>query len=198
MRHWQICGPFGGPGFEKLTFDPQGPMPGTNQDWKQATRELCEAAAYPADAQVDLAAAYRGDLIAGYWNKLGEVRWRNAPVDDLDTRVRCGSGGQVYYGVTWLHVPAETELEFQFQGHPMTPLRWFLNGQTLATGPFREEAQTVRLVASQPVTLRAGWNEVKFRGYCVGYPPFRAGVILTGAEEKLWTLRLSDLPPTKK
>ncbi len=198
VRHWQICGPFGGPGFEKLTLDPQGPMPGTNRDWKQATRELCEAAAYPPDEQVDLAAAYRGDLIAGYWNKLGEVRWRKAPVDDLDTRVRCGSGGQVYYGVTWLYVPVETELEFQFQGHPMTPLRWFLNGQALATGPFREEAQTVRLVASQPVTLRAGWNEVKFRGYCVGYPPFRAGLILTGAEEKLWTLRLSDTPPTKE
>jgi len=36
---------------------------------------------------------------------------------------------------------------------------------------------------------------VTFRGYCVGYPPFRAGLVIAGAPEKLWTLRLSAVPP---
>ena len=34
-----------------------------------------------------------------------------------------------------------------------------------------------------------------FRGYCVGYPPFRAGLILDGEPEKLWSLRLAATPP---
>jgi hypothetical protein len=198
VRHWQVCGPFGGPGFEKLTADPNGPMPGTNKDWKQATRELCEAAAYPPDEKVDLAAVYRGEMIDGYWAKPGEVRWRKAAIDDLDTRVRCGLGGQTYYGAAWLHVPADMELEFRFQGHPMTQLRWFLNGRPLETGPFKEEANVVRTVASKSVTLKAGWNEVRFRGYCAGYPPFRAGLALAGPEDKLWKVRLSDAPPAER
>lgn len=195
VRHWQICGPFGGPGFEKLTADPNGPMPGSNKDWKQVTRELCDAAVYPPDEKVDVAASYRGDSIAGYWNKQAEVRWRKVTVDDLDTRVRCGLGGQIYYGVTWLYVPADTELEFQFQSHPMTSLRWFLNGQPLETGPFREDANGVRRTARRNVSLQSGWNEVRFRGYCFGYPPFRAGLIVAGPEDKLWTLRLAATPP---
>lgn len=197
VRHWQLCGPFGGPGFEKLSPDPNGPMPGTNKDWKQATRERCEAAVYPPDEKVDLAAFYRGTTIAGYWGKPAEVRWRKATIDDLDSRVRCGLGGQVYYGVTWLHVPADTELEFQFQSHPMTALRWFLNGRPLETGPFKEETGGLRRVASKRVTLRTGWNEVRFRGYCVGYPPFRAGLVLAGPEDRLWKLRPSGTPPAK-
>jgi len=45
------------------------------------------------------------------------------------------------------------------------------------------------------VHLRKGWNAVGFRGYCVGYPPFRAGLVLSGAPEKLWTVRISAQPP---
>jgi hypothetical protein len=172
-------------------------MPGTNQDWKQATHDLCEAATYPPDKSVDLAATYRGALIAGYWNKLSEIGWRRATIEDLDTRVRCGMGGQIYYGATWLYVPADTQLEFKFQGHPMTPLRWFLNGWPLETGPYREQPGTIRMLASRSVTLPAGWNEVRFRGYCVGFPPFHAGLILAGREEKLWTVRLAETPPGK-
>jgi hypothetical protein len=198
VRHWQICGPFGGPGFEKLTADPNGPMPDTNKDWKQATSELCEAATYPPDEKVDLSASFRGQMTDGYWARQAEVRWRKATVDDLDTRVRCGTGGQVYYGAAWLYVPVEMELEFKFQGHPQTQLRWFLNGRPLPTGPFQEEAGAVRTLASKSVRLKAGWNEVRFRGYCVGYPPFRAGLVLAGPEGKLWKLRVSDSPPTEK
>ena len=119
VRNWQICGPFGGPGFERLTADPGGPMPGTNRDWKQAARDLCEAIAYPPDKKVDLDADYRGESVAGYWGKPAAIGWRKATMKDLDTHVKCGLGGQIYYGATWLHVPAETQLEL-VPGHPMT------------------------------------------------------------------------------
>ncbi len=194
VRNWRICGPFGGPGFERLTADPMGPMPGTNKDWKQATHDLCEAAAYPPDKKVDLNAIYRGKSIAGYWGRPAEIGWRKATIEDLDTRVKCGTGGQVYYGASWLHVPNDTPLEFKFQGHPMTTLRWFLNGRPLETGAYREETGTGRMVASRNLMLPAGWNEVRFRGYCAGYPPFCAGLVLAGSEDKLWTVRLADTP----
>ena len=49
--------------------------------------------------------------------------------------------------------------------------------------------------ATQQITLRAGWNEVRFRGYCYGYNPFRVGLVLKAAEKNLWPLKLSATPP---
>ena len=51
------------------------------------------------------------------------------------------------------------------------------------------------LVATRTLTLRAGWNQILYRGYCVGYPPFRVGLVLDGPGEKLWLLQLSASPP---
>lgn len=197
VRNWTICGPFGGVGAEKFKSDPNGLMPGTRIEMKSAVREFCERATYPPDSgKVDLNAVYKGDIIRGYWNYPGEVRWKRAVIADLDTRVILGSGAQTWYATTWLYVPAQTELEFQFQGHPMSPLRWFLNGQAVQTGPFTEATKgSLRLVAKQMLTLGQGWNQVLVRGYCMGYPPFRAGLVLTGQTEKLWTLKLSGNPP---
>ena len=49
--------------------------------------------------------------------------------------------------------------------------------------------------AAKRIALRAGWNEFRFRGYCTGYAPFRVGLVLKDAEEKLWPLKLSATPP---
>lgn len=195
VRNWQIIGPFGGPGTEKFQNDPNGKMPGTDKEMKQAVREFFDAATYPPDNGVfDKNVAFKGDIVQGYWNNPGEVRWKAATVEDLDTRVIIGSGGQVWYGATWIHAPAETELEFQFQSHPMTYLRWSLNGQTVPTGDYKDTGG-IKRVATQKLKLKQGWNQVSFRGYCVGYPPFRVGLVLNGQEDKLWNLRLSATPP---
>lgn len=198
VRHWQICGPFGGPGAEKFMWDLRGKMPGTNQDYKQAGREFCEAGKYPPDDDVvDPTEAYTGEIIRGYWHDPHTVRWQPALIADLDTRVVLGQAAQVWYGATWVYTPAEMELEFQFQGHPQTYLRWTLNGATVkvAAKDYKPAGEDHREVASQRVQLRAGWNQIMFRGYCVGYGPFRAGLVLAGPPEKLWTLRLSAQPP---
>lgn len=197
LRQWQVCGPFGGPGAEKLTNDPNGPMPGTDRDWKQATRDFCEAGAYPPDDHVDLGTVFRGPLISGYWGAPGELRWRPATVADLDTRVVCGGGGQVWYGATWLQVPSDCTLQAEFEGHEMTPLRWWLNDQRIQVGTDQPATGAARRTATGTLNLRAGWNEIRFRGYCYGYPPFRAGLVLLGPEDKLWGVRTSAAPPAR-
>ena len=194
VRNWRLCGPFGGRGFEKLCGDPNGLMPGTRRDWKEATVETCEAASYPPDRGVDLDAEYSGERIQGYWNKLDKIGWRPAAIEAQDTRVTCGMGGQVYYGAAWVHVPRDMELQFKFQGHLMTRLRWFVNGDRVDV-KLKEIPGEVRTEAVEAVKLRAGWNEVRFRGYCVGYPPFRTGLVIDGPEALLWQVRLADRPP---
>jgi hypothetical protein len=186
VRHWQICGPFGGPGAEKFKPDPRDAM-------KDAVKKFSEAATYPPDTgKLDLTAKFNGEMIRGYWPDPREVRWKPATVADLDTRVVLGPSAQVWYGATWIHVPADTELEFKFQGRFQTTYRWFLNGEPVTGLKFSNERQSV---ASKTLTLRSGWNEIKFRGYCIGYPPFRAGLVLDGPTEKLWNLTLSAVPP---
>jgi len=201
IRKWLICGPFGGPGAEKLTWDPNGNMPGTDKNWKDATTEFCEAQKYPPDDQkVDMKAVFKGEIIKGYWNDPGEVRWREANIAELDTRVILGGGGQVWYAAAWVFAPAATELEFEFQGHPQTFLRWFLNGEKIETGKYADvpSGHDNCLMASKTVQLRQGWNQIMFRIYCCGYSPSRAGLVLKGSPDKLWPLKLSAEPPQPK
>jgi len=132
-------------------------------------------------------------MLHGYWGRPGELRWSRATVADLDTRVVCGASAQVWYGASWVHVPQDLEIEFRFQGHPQTVLRWFLNGEKVLDGEIKGEPGNA--FAGKTLTLKKGWNPVMFRGYCVGYPKFRAGLVLAGPAERLWQLRLSAVPP---
>jgi hypothetical protein len=54
------------------------------------------------------------------------------------------------------------------------------------------------LQSRKTVPLRAGWNQVMLRGFCTGYSPFRAGLVLNGPPEKLWDIQLSATPPAKQ
>jgi hypothetical protein len=198
VRHWLICGPFGGSGAEKFEADPMGLLPGTQKDMKEAVREFCDAAKYPLDdGKVDLKTAFTGEMVKGYWGDPGRVSWKPASLAELDTRVRLGGGGQVWYGAAWVHAPAVTELKFQFQGHHQTFLRWILNGETVPVTPadYSKGDDHQHPVAVKTLSLRPGWNQVLVRGYCTGYPPVRVGLVLDGPAEKLWTLQLSATPP---
>jgi hypothetical protein len=190
VRHWQINGPWGGPGAEAFKEDVSGPE-------KEKCRRFCEAASYPPDsAPIDFRATYRGDLAKGYWRDPGEVRWKRSSIADLDTRVILGPSAQVWFGATWIHAPGELEVEFQLQGHPQTVLRYTLNGEALFSGEMKE--QKGKAVETKRVRLKSGWNRVMFRGFCVGYPPFRAGLVISGAPEQLWKLKLSAVPPESR
>ena len=187
VRNWQLIGPFGGPGAENFAYDLRGYLPGTNRDYKQAGREFCDAKTYPPDVgKVELNVAYKGDMIQGYWSNPGSIGWHVATVADLDTRVICGPSAQVWYGATWAYVPQDLAVTFTFQGHEQTFYRWFLNGQKVAEGE--------NILPAKPLVLKKGWNQIMFRGYCIGYPPFRAGLVFNGPVESLWQLRLSHFP----
>ena len=190
VRRWQINGPWGGPGAEAFKEDVSGSD-------KDKARRFSEAGKYPPDAAgVDLAAAYRGDLVRGYWRDPGEVKWRVSPIAPLDTRVVLGPSAQVWYGACWVRAPEEVEVDFLLQGHPQTTLKYTLNGETIFAGEIKEKAG--KLVETKRVKLQKGWNQVMFRGFCVGYPPFRAGLVLSGPPEQLWKLKVSALPPDAK
>ena len=146
---------------------------------KDAVRAFCDAAHYPPDdGKVDLSAVYKGEIIRGYWHGPAAVRWKPATIADLDTRVILGPSGQTWYGASWIFSPSETEIEFQFQSHPQTFLRYFLNDQLIQSGELHPGRDEKFPVAHKKVKLRRGWNQVMFRGYCIGYPPFRAGLVL--------------------
>lgn len=195
LRNWQIIGPFGGPGAEKFKYDPNGVIAGTDKNMKDAVREFCEAQTFPFDkATLDFNAKFVGAQIRGYWLDPREVKWTPASIAPLDTRVILGGGGQVWYAATWIRVPAETELGFEFQGHAQTTQRWFVNGQPVQIGEFKPDASGHNLIATRPVTLRAGWNQIHVRAYCTGYAPFRAGLIVNGPPEKLWQMQTSATP----
>ena len=203
VRHWLHCGPFGGPGADQFKSDPNGVIKGTSIEMKKAVKDFCEAAHYPPDdGRVDLNAVFTGELIKGYWNDPHQVRWKPRTIEALDTRAIVGTGGQVWYGTTWIYSPAAVELTAALQGHPMTEIRWTLNGEPIPvkTTEYHEVEGESRLLraASKAITLRAGWNQVSFRAYCYGYSPFRVGMVLKSEEAKLWPLNLSAEPPEQR
>jgi hypothetical protein len=198
VRNWLVAGPFGGPEAVKFKADPRGVIAGTTIDMKKAVRDFCEAATYPLDgAKVDLEAVFTGEQIRGYWPDPRQVRWKAATNAPLDARVICGDGGQVWYGVTWVHSPTAVELDGDFHSHPQTELRWTLNGEAipLKTAAYQPGKKDHDLLATHRIALRKGWNEIRFRGYCYGYNPFRVGLVFRAGEEKLWPLELSATPP---
>lgn len=196
VRNWVVCGPFGGPGLEQFSWNPNGLMPGTKKDQKEAVRELLDVAQYPVDnGKVDLKATYDGPLVKGWWPET-KARWKAESTADLDNRAIMGPAAQVWYAAAWVQAPAETQVQFAFQGHPQTYLRWFLNDELIPLKPKDySEGNDKHPVASRTVTLRPGWNKVLMRGYCVGYSPFRAGLVLQAPEATLWKLKLSAAPP---
>jgi hypothetical protein len=189
IRRWRICGPWGGPGAETFRAD----LSGADKD---RARKFCDAARYPPDdAADDVAAVYRGELLRGYWPDPREASWKPAAVADLDTRVVLGPSAQVWYGAVWVHVPEDLEFDFLLQGHPQTFLRFTVGGEPLFSGEVKGKAGAGPPVERKKVLLRKGWTRVGFRGYCVGYPPFRAGLVLEGPSDALWKVKQSASPP---
>ncbi len=189
VRNWSVLGPFGGPGAEKFSDDPsQG---------KEGIIQFYETSKFPPDdGPLDFNAKYEGNQIKGYWKDPGHIEWQSRTIQPLDTRVVMGGGSSVWYGATWIHAPSEVDVEFLFQGSPMVTNRWFLNGEhlQLQTPPKLPDEDLTRALPKK-VKLRAGWNQVYHRSLSTGYPPLRVGLVITAAEEKLWSLKLSGRPP---
>ena len=192
-KNWLILGPFGGPGAEKFSRDPR--------TGKEEILKFYEQRTYPPDNdQVDPNAQFSGEQLHGYWGKPARITWRPVSLAELDTRVIVGDGSQVWYGATWIYSPETTKVKFELQGHRMTTIRWRLNGEDISVPDkaYRDVNNLSRRVAEREVTLKQGWNQLSFRAVCVGYAPFRVGVVIQAPEALAWKLRLSGLPPKGK
>ena len=198
IKNWLVCGPFGGPGFEQGSKDPQEP------NLKKSVQKLSDEARYPPDSGiVDKQAIFSGPLLKGYWPESKELRWheKSVALDELDSRIRLGPAGQVWYGATWIFSPTPANLTADFLSYQQTFLRWFLNGELILSGEAKNDKQrsaesnSKQFRQSKSITLKEGWNQIFFRGYCTGYPPLRAGLVLKGNPDLLWKVKLSSSPP---
>jgi hypothetical protein len=190
LQNWMILGPFGGPGTEKFNWD-GGPS-------KPETQKFFNAAKYPPDEGTDFKAIYKGPEVHGHWNNVSSVRWTPAKTTELDARVKLGQGAQMWYAATWVYAPQETQVDCSFLTSRMANITFSINGKAIDAGKYANSEQLGVMQAKKRITLAKGWNEIRARGYCYGYPPLHAGVVLDGPAEALWTLRASGTPPEKK
>lgn len=184
VRNWLVCGPFGGPGAEKFTWNPRD---------KNEVQKFFEAAVYPPDSgKMDPKETFKGPLVSGYWGSPAALRWKPSSIADLDTRLHFDKNAQVWFATTWIYSAAATEIPIEFQSYKMNFTRWFLNGQpfNLDKGKAKIPPQDV----TQPVKLQAGWNQFMVRTFSVGYGP-RAGLVIKGDPAAIWKLRFSGEAP---
>ena len=190
LRAWAAAGPFGGPGFERFNYDPQN---------KEEVRRACESAKYGPDSDVPRAdAKYVGEQVKGYWKPVDSVGWEKQQLSVDGMRVKMGLGSQVWFATTAVWSPSDAEVEMDFYAHLATYSTWTLNGEKIdSPSQFKEENATFfRTRASKSVKLRKGWNVLKARAFCVGYPPFHIGARIRADEALLWKLKTATFAAT--
>lgn len=109
------------------------------------------------------------------------------------TQRLCLPSAQIWFGTRGIHASEDLGVDFLPQGHPQTTLRYTVSGEAIFAGEMKERVG--KSVETKRVRLRKGWNAGGFRGYCVGDPPFRAGLVISGTPEQRWKLSLSARPP---
>lgn len=193
LRNWMVCGPFGGPGAEKFTWDPGGKM-------KDEVRAFYEKAVYPPDSgPFDAKAVFTGEQIGGYWKPEREVRWQPLEIEELDARLKLGKGGaQVWFATAWVRADAETPVQLIVHGMPQCLIRMTLDDEKLYEGSPRKEVGNAWLTTAVPATLKPGWHRVQMRIFDWGYGSARVGLAVDAPLEKLWGLSCSGRPPQGK
>ncbi|MBA3936076.1 MAG: hypothetical protein H0X38_01310, partial [Planctomycetes bacterium] len=190
LRHWLICGPFGGPGAERFCWDPAPGM-------KDEVRAFFDKAVYPPDVGPFAAhALFSGEQIAGYWKPASEVRWQPAEIEPVDARLKLGEGGaQVWFASAWIHADAATAVQFIVHGMPQALIRLTLDDRKLFDDKLTTEVGIAWMSATVPATLTPGWHRVQLRIFDWGYGAARAGLAIAAPLEKLWGIGCSGRPP---
>ena len=187
LNNWMLLAPFGGPGAEKFNWDPRNK--------KEVEQFYAGRPFAPDDDAYDPDREYAGPETEGYWGKPKSVRWRRTRMAELDNRaVFADRGAQVCYGATFITSPEEREVTLELYSHAQTFLEWKLNGESMniPNRAYRNDPNMhYRRLTETKVTLRKGVNELRFRGFCVGYAPIKVGVTVRAPEEFLWRLDTS-------
>lgn len=193
LRNWLICGPFGGPGAETFTADPQGAM-------KDQVRAFFEKAVYPPEQSFDPTTVFTGDQLIGWWKGGDKFRWQPAEVAELDARVHLGRGGaQVWFATTWVHTAEELTTTLVIHSMPQARVRLWLDEQVLFDGEAKTETgRGPWLTTDVKATLAPGWHRLQLRTYDWGYGTVKAGIAIDAPTEKLWSVRCSGRPPQSR
>lgn len=185
VRGWLACGPWGGPGAETFSWDLHGPD-------KDRAKKFFAAAQYPPDDfHVDPAASFTGPLTQGYWPKPGAVRWKPMVVPPGLTALPLAKAGETWYAASWVRVPEDMTLDCSFLTGKQNTDSFWVNGKEIPKEKHPDGATPPEKPV--PVRFKQGWNQVYFRGFCVGYD-LCCGLILHGTPEQLWAVELSQTP----
>lgn len=194
---WSVLGPFGGPATKEWSYDPSPAQ-------KPVVADYFDKTVFAPDARLgvpDFVAAYTGPETTGWWGEPegGAVRWRTAPLAEVDSRVVVGPGAQLWYGAVVLRAERDMDAALELHSHPMTTARWFLAGTEITPPPSAwsddPSSSAYRRLATVPARLHRGDNLLVFRAYCTGYPPFRLGArVLPKDPADVWRLRAMPHP----
>ncbi len=192
LRNWMVCGPFGGVGAERFSWDPPGPM-------KDAVRAFFEKATYPPEqGAFDAKAVFSGEQITGWWKPEREVRWQPRQIEELDAHLALGKGGaQVWFATAWVRAEVATQVHLIVHSMPQSLVRLTLDDTTLFDGMAKKEVGNAWLTTSVPATLTPGWHRLQLRTFAWGYGSAKAGMAIDAPLEALWGLLGTGRPPEK-
>jgi len=179
IRSWQVNGPW-----------PSTVREGQDGNWKVDMRDAFDAAQFPPDETIDLAAEYPGSKEQG----VGVRRWVLTQTKGETPSIEPVIPwlGRLYFAVSWIYAPEALEVDVTFlcpQSHNVQT--WQIGDQE-----YRVDRLTGRAGPEQAgkAVLAKGWNLVRYRGYATGYRQ-AFGLRVNAPQDVLWQLKFSPNPP---
>jgi hypothetical protein len=186
IRSWMAIGPFGSPAIDKLDYDKD----------RDAIVDILFGMKFPPDTTRDLGAVYKGALTHTR-SAQRKVSWREVELggaDAVDFQKALGwDGGNdegAAYLLTHIYTPEAADVTLHVS-HPdgQYAIHGQLNGQPLPVLKKLLEPW-VQIDSSQPLHLRAGWNELLIRRDFI-WGDMTLGASLQADPSVLWQLRIS-------
>jgi len=188
VRTWSAIGPFGGP--EAKVFK-DGP-----NEMKKSIQKFFDETTYTLDERnVDLKATFTGPQTISNAGGPTALRWQSKQAKSDEDSISLGHAGQLYFASAWIYSPIDQKLDCTFATvNPQNFARFFVGDQKFIADSSKggDKSQRQKLA----VQFNKGWNQVFYRGYCVGYSS-RVGFTVHGTPEQLWALKCSSTPPGK-
>jgi hypothetical protein len=190
IRSWMAIGPFGSPAIDRLDYDKD----------RDAVIKILFGAAFPPDTTRNMGAVYDGPLTHTR-SAQRRVSWHEVELGggtDVDFQKALGwDGGNdegTAYLLTHIYTPEATDVTLHVS-HPngQYAIHGQLNGQSLPVVKKWPEPW-IQLDATQPLHLRAGWNELLIRRDFI-WGDMTLGASLQADPAVLWQLRVSARPP---
>jgi hypothetical protein len=190
IRSWMAVGPLGSPAIDRLDYDKD----------RDAVVKILFGSAFPPDSVRDMSATYDGPLTH---TRVAQRRlsWRNVELggdDQVDfQKALAWDGGNdegTAYLLTHIYSPVAAEVTLHVS-HPngQYAIHGQLNGQPLPVVTDSPEPW-IHLDSSQPLHLRAGWNELLLRRDFI-WGDLTLGATLQADPDVLWQLRVSAQRP---